>query len=235
MRWGWMSSRQRRWWPTRKRRRFLTWLDACRILERKGTMAHSTDRNQKMKRTPEDWTPRNLSNWIRNVASSWERRGGGVLHGEGKKEWGGRGRDWVRLAGTESLRACKVNHSLTGSDFHADCSPIKHQAQPGVYGFSFALRWTTDKYTALTGCFSLTIAVLLIKGHQKILECVWQEIMRQDKCVTNLFYILVISRFVHTGKVTKLSQTRHTVYCMLPYDYGCAIYGGNGPTHSWKK
>lgn len=34
--------------------RVLTWLEACRILERKGTMAHSTDRNQKMKRTPED-------------------------------------------------------------------------------------------------------------------------------------------------------------------------------------
>lgn len=32
----------------------LTWLEACSILERKGTMAHSTDRNQKMKRTPED-------------------------------------------------------------------------------------------------------------------------------------------------------------------------------------
>lgn len=56
-------------------RRALTWLEACRILERKGTMAHSTDRNQKMKRTPEDWTPRNLSNWIRNVASSWDRSG----------------------------------------------------------------------------------------------------------------------------------------------------------------
>lgn len=32
----------------------LTWLEAIRILERKGTMAHTTDRNQKMKRTPED-------------------------------------------------------------------------------------------------------------------------------------------------------------------------------------
>lgn len=32
----------------------LTWLEAWSIFERKGTMAHSTDRNQKMKRTPED-------------------------------------------------------------------------------------------------------------------------------------------------------------------------------------
>lgn len=48
----------------------LTELKAFRILERKGTMAHSTDRNQKMKRTPEDWIPCNLSYWIRNVASS---------------------------------------------------------------------------------------------------------------------------------------------------------------------
>lgn len=52
-------------------------------------MAHSTHRNQKMKRTPEDWTPRNLSYWIRNVASSWAEseevgwRGGGGFGGVG--------------------------------------------------------------------------------------------------------------------------------------------------------
>lgn len=48
----------------------LTSPEAFRILERKGTMAHSTDRNQKMKSTPEDWTPCNRSYWIRTVASS---------------------------------------------------------------------------------------------------------------------------------------------------------------------
>lgn len=53
-----------------------------------------------------------------------------IIQRERKKDWekgraGGRGRDWVRLAKTESLRACKVNNSLTGSVFHADCSSIK--------------------------------------------------------------------------------------------------------------
>lgn len=125
----WKGTRQRRRWKTCKRHLraevcVLTWLEACRILERKGTMAHSTDRNQKMKRTPEDWTPRNLSNWIRNVAKSWVRREGNITQRE-EKEGGCKRRDWVRLAKTELLRACEVKHNLTESVFHADCSCIK--------------------------------------------------------------------------------------------------------------
>lgn len=57
-------------------------------MERKGTVAHSKHSNQKMKRTPEDWTPRNLSNWIRNVANSWE---GGDTHTQREEKGLGRG------------------------------------------------------------------------------------------------------------------------------------------------
>jgi len=34
-------------------------------------MAHNTEMVQNMKSTPDDCTPRSLSNWIRNVASNW--------------------------------------------------------------------------------------------------------------------------------------------------------------------
>lgn len=64
----------------------LTSLEAWRIFERKGTMAHSTDRNQKMNRTPEDWTPCNLSNWIKNVAKSWKWRGDGETNSVRERE-----------------------------------------------------------------------------------------------------------------------------------------------------
>lgn len=48
----------------------LTFATAERILERKGMMAQTTHRNQKMMRTPEDCTPCSRSYWISRVATS---------------------------------------------------------------------------------------------------------------------------------------------------------------------
>lgn len=54
----------------------LTSTVAERILERKGMMAQTTHRNQKMMRTPEDCTPCSRSYWTSRVASSCARRAG---------------------------------------------------------------------------------------------------------------------------------------------------------------